>query len=73
MIPSTLPSILRQANAINETQETALYDLSMLSGCSVPEGATELNLCQAQELVAVLADVFGLPIVSIKDNDYASL
>ncbi|PTC03604.1 type IV-A pilus assembly ATPase PilB, partial [Vibrio mediterranei] len=73
MIPSTLPSILRQANAIDETQETALYDLSMLSGCSVPEGATELNLCQAQELVAVLADVFGLPIVSIKDNDYASL
>ncbi len=73
MIPSTLPSILRQANAIDETQEAALYDLSMLSGCSVPEGATELNLCQAQELVAVLADVFGLPIVSIKDNDYARL
>ncbi|MFC5078713.1 type IV-A pilus assembly ATPase PilB [Vibrio thalassae] len=70
---STLPSILRQTNIINEMQEAALYDLSMSSGCSVPEGIAELKYCQALDLVNLLSDLFGLPIGSLESKNYSEL
>lgn len=70
---STLPSMLRQANLLDASQETQLIEHMETSQQSVPEALLALELYDSSQLTKLLCHLFNLPETDVENFDYSQL
>ena len=68
---TNLASILRQAELISLTQESAIIELIQAKTHTVSSALLAQGIFSSDELLNHLAHIFGLEIVDVTQSDYA--